>query len=58
MSRISRKSDSIDGIEIDIVEHNSLWETLALFINTDREENTGHSVEYFCFLLFLDFLDE
>ena len=37
------------------VEHNSLWETLALFINTNREENTRHSVEYFCFLLFLDF---
>ena len=42
----------------DSVEHNSLWETLALFINTNREENTRHSVEYFCFLLFLDFLDE
>ena len=41
------------------VEQNWLWETLALFINTDREENTRHCVEYCFFLLFfLDFLDE
>ena len=27
------------------IEHNSLWETLALFIKINREEITRHSVE-------------
>ena len=33
------------------VEHNSLWETLALFIKTNREENTRHFVEYYYFIM-------
>ena len=33
-----------------IAKHNSLWETLALFININQEENTRHFVEYYCFV--------
>ena len=37
-----------------LVKHNSLWETLALFIKTNREEITRHSIEYYalCALYF------
>ena len=34
------------------VEQNFLWETLALFIKTNREENTRYSVEYYSFFFF------
>ena len=33
------------------VEHNSLWETLTIFIKTNQEENTGDFVEYYSFVL-------
>ena len=54
--RLNRTS----AIEEMIVEHNSLWETLAHFIKTNREESTRHffvETTTLCYLVFLGMMN-